>query len=182
MSSAIAGLIGAAIGASAGIVGAFLTQHLQAKAERTKWLRTKREEAYSNTLRFLLKTLNRRSNLTAEGIAYVGKDVIKEWFDDIVEAQIWANYLTIYCSESQKAAIAEVASNLNEAVEKFVGLPDTEIPIGRSEDLSEAALDPPSDRIGRPLAGLTELPGVVATSYRTVLSCAREDIGLNYQG
>lgn len=178
----MAGLVGAAIGAMAGIVAAFITQHLQATAERKKWLRIKREEAYSNTLRFLLKTLNRRSDLAADGIAYLGRDVIKEWFDDIVEAQIWANYLTIYCSESQKGNIAEVAGNLNEAVSKFLTLPGTETPIERADVPGEATRDASSDHVWRSPAGLAELPAVVSSSYRTVLSCAREDIGADHQG
>jgi hypothetical protein len=166
VSTAVAGLIGAAIGATAGIVAAFITQHLQTKAERKKWLRTKREEAYSNTLRFLLKTLNRRSGLSSDGMAYLGKDAIKEWFDDIVEAQIWANYLTIYCSEGQKGSIAEVASKLNETVSKF--LAGAETPVGHPDHSSEATLDPPSNVVWRSPAGLAELPEVVSFSYRTV--------------
>jgi gas vesicle protein len=181
VSTAVVGLLGAAIGAVAGIVAAFITQNLQAKTERKKWLRTKREQAYSNTLRFLLKTLNRRSGLASDGMAYLGREAIKEWLDDVVEAQIWANYLTIYCSESQKANIAEVASNLNETVSKFLTAADTEIPIGRSDTSSEATLDSP-DVVSRPSDGLAELPAVVSSSHRTVLSCAREDIGLDYQG
>jgi len=183
----VAGLVGAVIGAMAGIVAAFITQLLQAKAEQNKWLRTKREEAYSNTLRFLLKTLNRRSDLAADGMAYLGSDAIKEWFDDLVEAQIWANYLTIYCSDRQKAPITEVASALNKQVTEFLALTGSEIPIGRpdtprrSDIPSEAALDCPSDSVWRVPAGLAELPAIVASCHRTVLSCARVDIGLDYQ-
>lgn len=46
MDSAVAGLIGAGIGASAGIAGTLITTYLQAKQERLKWLRDKRVESY----------------------------------------------------------------------------------------------------------------------------------------
>ena len=153
---------------------------MQAKAEGKKWLRSKREEAYANILRFLLKTLNRRSDLTADGMAYLGRDGVKEWFDDIVEAQLWANYLTIYCSESQKDNIAKVASDLNAVVSKFL-VSDAEMPIGRSGDPMEATVESPSDSVWLPPPGLAELPAVVSSSYETVLLCAREDIGLAHK-
>jgi hypothetical protein len=63
MDAAIAGLIGAFIGALAGIVGAFVTQYLQARTAARNWLRDKRVEAYSNALRYLLRTQNIRSQL-----------------------------------------------------------------------------------------------------------------------
>jgi len=81
MNAAIAGLIGAAIGAMAGIVGAFVTQYLQARAAARNWLRDKREGAYSNALRYLLRVHNKRSQLefTEKGLTVpvLGEDVQK---------------------------------------------------------------------------------------------------------
>jgi hypothetical protein len=71
MNSAIAGLIGAAIGAGAGLAGTFITQYLQIRAqrqqtllhrstEREQALRVKREEAYKKTLQRLIRVRDRR--------------------------------------------------------------------------------------------------------------------------
>lgn len=49
-SSATAGLIGAAIGALSGIGGGYLTSKLQARTEREKWLRSRRDEQEKNLL------------------------------------------------------------------------------------------------------------------------------------
>ena len=67
MDAAVAGLIGAAIGAIAGMTGTLITAYLQAKQEHMKWMRDKRVEAYSNTIRYLVRALNKRSILTFEG-------------------------------------------------------------------------------------------------------------------
>jgi gas vesicle protein len=100
VSSAIAGLVGAAIGALAGVAGAFLSQRMQARATQERALQSKREEAYSSTLRYLLRVQNRRSGIAAEsGHTYIVKESIKDFFDDMVEAQFWASTLTVYCAE-----------------------------------------------------------------------------------
>ena len=81
MDAAIAGLIGAAIGAVARMAGTLITAILQAKQEHTRWIGDKRVEAYSNTVRYLVKALNKRSSIVIEGgtlTSVMGKDVIKE--------------------------------------------------------------------------------------------------------
>jgi hypothetical protein len=65
MDAAVAGLIGAALGAIAGMAGTLITAYLQAKQEHIKWIRDKRVEAYS--IRYLVRALNKRSMLTLEG-------------------------------------------------------------------------------------------------------------------
>jgi hypothetical protein len=121
MSSAIAGLIGAAIGALAGVTGAFISQRMQARATRERALLSKKEEAYSSTLRYLLRAQNRRSAISAEsGQPYIGEEAVIEVFDDLVEAQFWASSLTIYCSEEQRETVKKVSRDLNEAVANFV--------------------------------------------------------------
>jgi len=53
MDSAVAGLIGAGIGALAGLLGSVFTTYFQTAQEHQKWLRDKRAESYSNTIRYL---------------------------------------------------------------------------------------------------------------------------------
>ena len=92
MDAAVAGLIGAAIGAVAGMAGTLITNYLQAKQEHAKWIRDKRVEAYSNAIRYLVRALNKRSSLSIEGGTFtsvMGKDVIKEWFDELSEILVW---------------------------------------------------------------------------------------------
>jgi hypothetical protein len=104
MDSAVAGLIGAGIGAVTGIAGTFITTYLQARQERLKWLRDKRVESYSNTIRYLTRALNKRSSISIESgnlVTAMGQDVIKEWFDDLSESLVWLSSLSIYCSENQ---------------------------------------------------------------------------------
>lgn len=105
MDSGVAGLIGAGIGALAGVAGTLITNHLQAKQERLKWLRDKRVESYSNTIRYLTRALNKRSEISIDSgslVTVMGKNVTKEWFDDLSEALAWFSSLSIYCSESQQ--------------------------------------------------------------------------------
>ena len=93
MDAAIAGLIDAAIGSVAGMAGTLITSYLQVKQEHAKWIHDKPVEACSNTIRYLVRALNKRSSLSIEDstlIRVMGKDVIKEWFDDLSE--IWFGY------------------------------------------------------------------------------------------
>jgi hypothetical protein len=95
MDAAIAGLVGAGIGALAGIVGTLITNYLQIIQEQKKWLRDKRTECYSNTIRYLLRVHNKRSAISSEGGAIMAKDVQKEWFDDLSEVIAWLSSLSV---------------------------------------------------------------------------------------
>ena len=119
MSSAIAGLIGAGIGALAGVAGAFISQRMQARTTQERALQSKKEEAYASTLRYLLRVQNRRSGIHAEGGPYLSQEGVKELFDDLVEAQFWASTLTIYCAEDQRGPIKKVSHALNETAADF---------------------------------------------------------------
>ncbi len=116
MDSGIAGLIGAGIGALAGIARTLITNHLQAKQERLKWLRDRHVESYSNSIRYLTRTLNKRSSLDAEGRSVIGKEIVKEWFDDLSEALVWLSSLSIYCSESQQKEVIKAFRKVDQAV------------------------------------------------------------------
>ena len=160
MSSAIAGLIGAMIGAGAGVTGALITQLMQARTERAKWLRSKKEETYANALRYLLRMRNRRSAIEPGGKAYISEEHRGEWLSDIVDAQFWTSILTIYCSEDQKSAIAEVSQDLNSVVE--------DIAWGKASSMQG-------------IEYVKYTPKRMARWHEKVLTCAREDVGATFE-
>lgn len=129
MDAALAGLIGAGIGALAGIAGAMLTYVLQTRLEREKWLRDRRVEVYTNAIRYLIRISNKRSILTAEGVTVLGQDAMKEWFDEISEARSWLTSLLTYCSERERPGLSAAIGHLNEAAADFLtsGASSTEL-------------------------------------------------------
>jgi hypothetical protein len=152
MDAAIAGLIGAAIGAVAGMAGTLITTYLQARQEHAKWIRDERVEAYSNTIRYLIRALNKRSSLSLEGgtvTSVMGKDVIKEWFDDLSEILVWLSAASIYCSKNQQSKIAHVTKVVNKAVCDFVN----------------------TDSV------TSDLQNVISSALGIVEECARQDVG-----
>jgi hypothetical protein len=152
MDAAIAGLIGAAIGAVAGMAGTLITTYLQAKQEHAKWIRDKRVEAYSNTIRYLVRALNKRSSLAIKGDTFtsvMGEDVTKEWFDDLSEILVWLSAVSIYCSKNQQSKIADTTQVVDKAVCDFVNSGST----------------------------IFDLQNVISTALDTVEDCARKEIG-----
>lgn len=152
MDAAIAGLIGAAIGAVAGMAGTLITTYIQARQEHTKWIRDKRVEAYSSTIRYLIKALNKRSNLSLKGgtaMSAMGEDVIKEWFDDLSEILVWLSAVSMYCSKSQQSKIAHATQIATKAVCDFVN----------------------SD------SKISDLQSVISSALGIVEECARQDVG-----
>jgi len=120
MSATIAGLLGAVIGALAVVASTFVTYSLQAKQEHRKWLRNKRQEAYANSVRYILRVLNKRSELSIEGGAFLGKDAQKEWFDDMSEALTWITTLAMYCPNTQQKQILDVLREIQDTVSGIV--------------------------------------------------------------
>jgi hypothetical protein len=106
MDSALAGLIGAGIGAIAGLTGAVVNYRLSLRSQHANWLRDKRQEAYSSTLRYLLRSSGKRSGIEADGTPFIGQDAIKELFDDLSDARSWL--LTLHL-------LLAIASNSNYA-------------------------------------------------------------------
>jgi hypothetical protein len=172
VSSAIAGLIGAGIGGLAGVAGAFISQYMLARATRQRALLGKKEEAYSSTLRYLRRVQNRRSGIAAgSSRTFVGDT--KNWFDDLVEAQFWASTLTVYCSAGQKKKIEEVSQELNDRVADWVSGKNLPEAFQTEQDTHTLQVDrengPVSDEF-------------FERWQRTILACAREDIGESYAG
>ncbi len=163
MDSAISGLLGAGIGAVAGMFGAVLTQSLQLRNDHKKWLLSKKEEAYSSAIRFLLKSLNRRSKMTATGIAVLGQNELPDWFIDLSEAQAWVSSITIYASCETKESINQVAYRFNSV-------------------MSELLHYYPTLTIEERQCGITtieeeSLSKFLSFAYEEVLKCAQNDLG-----
>ena len=124
----------------------------QAKQERLKWLRDKRVESYSNTIRYLTKALNKRSSISIESgtlVTIMGQDVVKEWFDDLGEALVWLSSLSIYCSENQQQEVINAFRVVEQAVSDLIT----------------------SD------SRLLNLQSVILSVLDSVIECARRDVG-----
>ncbi len=88
-----------------------------------KWLRDKRVESYSNTIRYLTRALNKRSSINIESgtlVSIMGQDVVEEWFDDLSEALVWLSSLSIYCSENQQKEIINAFRVVGQAVSDLI--------------------------------------------------------------
>lgn len=113
MDSATAGLIGTVIGAIAGFGIAFFTHLWQTRHEKKQWIRTKRVESYSNATLALFRIINKKSGITPMGETYLAEEDLKEWFDDIANAQKWVVEFSMYCSDEQtKQHLDELSSEL----------------------------------------------------------------------
>lgn len=167
MDAAIAGLIGAIIGALAGMAGTLISHYLQSKSEREKWIKLRREEAYANSLRQLLKAINMRTNLTGEGIAYINKESTGDWFNAINEAQIWLTSASIYCSSGVKSQLAALLESYSSSISEFIG---SELNIGSEY---ESDLQDISYIKNRPLM---RMPDILSKTYQEVLDIARVDL------
>ena len=150
MDAAVAVVIGAGIGAGATLLGSVLTARQQASQQRSVAVRERKQAAYENAIRFLLRAANRRSGLTAAGVPYIAEDQIATFFDDLVEAQHWLSVLVTACDARQRPAIEAASTKLNGEVEGF-------------------ALH---------ARGVAAAPFDLKELYRDVINAAREDLGV----
>ena len=98
------------------MISAFVASTLQARQERHIWLRDRRQEAYANAVKYIVRVSNKRSIITADGLTVLGQDAQKEWFDDMSEVLTWMTNLSIYCSPSQRAKITEALDQIREVM------------------------------------------------------------------
>lgn len=106
MDSALAGLIGAGIGAMAGLLGSLLSNWMviqkdekrwfrERQAEEEKWLKERLQEIYTNCIDYLSR-LFRRSEISADAGAILKQEHQRELFTDYSESQKWLGLLAIY--------------------------------------------------------------------------------------
>jgi hypothetical protein len=119
--AALAGLLGAAVGAVSGLGGSWLSARLGQNQEQVSWRRAKTEEAYTQCIHALLLMVNMRSRLGAGGgMPYLSEDDIPKWLANIVEARYWLTAVTIFCSEDSRARLAPHEQALSDAVEHLM--------------------------------------------------------------
>lgn len=95
MTSAIIGLIGAALGALSAVVGSALSERRQARHEAATWRRDQRAAAYDGVFHALTRAASYRHKIPAEGVP--DQALLQQWFDDLVEAQYRLRLLTAHC-------------------------------------------------------------------------------------
>jgi hypothetical protein len=121
MSAAVAGLVGALIGAAAGLAGAWLTSLLADRRERAKWILEARVDAYKAAIRHLYRAAYRMTEVSTEHGPLVRDEDISEWFDDVTESLYQVVWLTIVCGNSQLARVQAVQYDLDRAVAGLMG-------------------------------------------------------------
>ena len=119
MASAVIGLVGALLGAVVALVGSLVSARLQARQEHVRWQRDRRQAAYEAAVRYILRAANRRSHIAVHGgrvTPMMSEDFVREWFDDLVEAQSSLRSLTVICGERQATRLEQAADRLDEVV------------------------------------------------------------------
>jgi hypothetical protein len=160
MSSMLTGLVGGLLGAMAALMGSFLTARLQARHDRERWQRDRRQAAYDGATRSLLRWKSRRSELLHKKgrvFAALGEDGVGTWVDDLIEAQFWLHALTAACGDEQRDRLREAASEIDKVVDNLTDPKGT--PVLPSDAL------PSSDG-----------PSVAERAIEVVRQCAREDM------
>jgi hypothetical protein len=123
ISAPVAALLGACIGAVSSTFGAFLSNYLGTRRDKAKWLLEKKVEAYSNSLRYLTRVLNRRTAITSSGQAILERSGVSEWLNDLCEAQIWLSSLQMYCSHKHQKVLKNSLDRLSGRVHEFMENP-----------------------------------------------------------
>ncbi len=112
------GLLGTLLGGLIACLGILFTHRIQEKRERRQWLRAKKEEAYSQSCRSLLRLRNTRSRITATGSTLLDVKDIKGWFDDYVESLFWISQISLYSAGSYSTyEIGRKADRLRNCIE-----------------------------------------------------------------
>jgi hypothetical protein len=89
MTVAFIGLGGVIFGAITALLGAALADRRSTRNEARRWRRDQLAAAYEQTLRAMLRAANRRSEFEdGTGGAILLREHQREWFDDLVEAQV----------------------------------------------------------------------------------------------
>lgn len=103
MDPALVGLLGTLLGGLTAIGGILIANRLQIQREYKERTRSNKQEAYSQSIRSLLRLINKRSKLTANGTAILGREDVKEWFDDYIETEHWVTQISLYSPKAYKA-------------------------------------------------------------------------------
>lgn len=124
MDTALIGLAGAIIGATASLLGTILSNRataqkeqrlweLNRQKEQEQWTREKLQEIYSNALSSLAK-LFRQSEILADGKVMLSKEHQRELFNDYSDAQKWLSLLLVYYPRKGTADFSKLVLLINE--------------------------------------------------------------------
>lgn len=174
-------IIAAVIGSVSSIFGGLLSNwliacrdRLQWERERSKnkeeWLRSQKQEAYHNAIRYLLRALNRRSGMTLDGQCYLSSDDVTVWISDLIEAQTALSTLTIYSGVSDPEPIRSVTAKLDKSIQSMVWF---------AERLDDNQINCKSSNLGEETTEI--LMESVKNAYAVVLQDAKLDLGMNSQ-
>lgn len=121
MTTALIGLGGVLLGVVAALLGPVLTDRRHFRSEARRWRRDQLATAYEQALRYLLRAANRRSLFQGgRGGAVLNQEHQREWFDDLVEAQVWLRTVARYCDANQVDRIRRTAERLDKYVSRLV--------------------------------------------------------------
>ena len=118
MAAAIMGLIGVTFGAIAALFGSAWSDRRHARKEEACYRRDQRNAAYEGALRYLNRAAKRRSELLfgATGSrALLSGEHVRDWFDDLTEAQYWVRILVSRCGPAQVPRMRQVMHALDAA-------------------------------------------------------------------
>lgn len=119
ISTPVAVLLGACVGAASSISGALLSHYLEFRRNREKWQLEKKVEAYSNSLRYLTRVKNWQTAIDSKR-GKISEEHISECLNDLCEVRIWLSHLQIYCSKEYQAPLTERLNSLNGIADKFM--------------------------------------------------------------
>lgn len=123
MESALIGLAGALLGAIAALFGGVLNDRRQARIEAVRWRRDQLANASQQALRYLLRATNRRSKITLKGgtaLTVLSTEHQRDWFDDLVEAQVWLRTAATFSVPERAAALEAAAVHLDHDISSLV--------------------------------------------------------------
>jgi hypothetical protein len=132
MTAAIIGLAGVIMGALMTQIWAIVNDRRQTRHEAERWRRDQLAAAYDGAIRYLLRATNRRSKIFVEGgqiMTVLTAEYVREWFDDLVEAQFWLQTLASRCGAAQCDRIRRAIDSLDDLITSMN--PDSAVHTGR---------------------------------------------------
>jgi hypothetical protein len=121
LTPALIGLGGALLGAVTALIGAALADRRSVRNEESRWRRDQLAAAYEQTLRHLLRAANLRSEFTGgRGGAVLRRSHQRDWFNDLVEAQVWIRTAVRYCDGDTARKLRGAADSLDGYVSRLV--------------------------------------------------------------
>jgi hypothetical protein len=170
MDAQSAALIGALIGASAAVVSSSVSVWLQRRHEHQKWLRDKKQEAYSNVLRLLFRLKYKRSGITAEGSIYLDKEDGKLFFEDLATLAESLSSLKIFANKEYEKNIAKHADKLRLEMDAIVNSYNRPVTKDKQELADKLGIKPGMVKIG--------IFGILNTLEKEITYSATRDLNI----